>query len=62
MFSVPFIIVFKANRISISETVPLGKPKKATGLLCSYRIVALRFCEYRQFLRRIFFQQFRHKL
>lgn len=54
MFSVPFIIVFKANRISISETVPLGKPKKGNRLamffiglsLCAFANIANSYAEY----------------
>ena len=54
MFSVPFIIVFKANRISISETVPLGKPKKGNRLamffiglsLCAFANIANSYAGY----------------
>lgn len=54
MFSVPFIIVFKANRISISETVPLGKPKKGNRLamffiglsLCAFANIANTYAGY----------------
>ena len=54
MFSVPFIIVFKANRISISETVPLGKPKKGNRLamffiglsLCAFANIANTYTGY----------------
>ena len=54
MFSGPFIIVFKANRISISETVPLGKPKKGNRLamffiglsLCAFANIANSYAGY----------------
>ena len=54
MFSVPFIIVFKANHISISETVPLGKPKKGNRLamffiglsLCAFANIANSYAGY----------------
>ena len=54
MFSLPFIIVFKANRISISETVPLGKPKKGNRLamffiglsLCAFANIANSYAGY----------------
>lgn len=44
MFSVPFIIVFKANHISISETVPLGKPKKGNRLAMFF--IGLSLCAF----------------
>lgn len=54
MFSLPFIIVFKANHINISETVPLGKPKKGNRLamffiglsLCAFANIANSYAGY----------------
>lgn len=44
MFTVPFILIFKANGFRISDAVPLGKPKKGTALPLFFFGIA--FCAF----------------